>query len=151
MDYPPVKPYRKREKHTCEIGICDREVDSNGMCGSHVARWNRGLRGEVFEKPIKVIRAQGSGSFSQGYVKLWDKDLKKVRAEHQIIMEQLLGRPLHPFENVHHKNGIRHDNRPDNLELWTKAQPCGQRPEDLAAWVIENYPEIVRNLLQVGV
>jgi hypothetical protein len=66
-------------------------------------------------------------------------------------MEQVLGRSLRTFENVHHKNGIRHDNHPGNLELWTKAQPCGQRPEDLAAWVIENYPEIVKSLLKAKV
>jgi hypothetical protein len=55
-------------------------------------------------------------------------------------MEQYLGRKLYPFENVHHRNGIRSDNRPENLELWAKAQPSGQRVEDLVAFVVEHYP-----------
>lgn len=67
--------------------------------------------------------------------------------EHRIVMEMVLGRELREFENVHHRNGLRHDNRPENLEVWTKPQPCGQRPQDLVAWVIDHYmPEIEAEL-----
>ncbi len=52
-------------------------------------------------------------------------------------MSQYLGRPLYKYENVHHKNGDRSDNRLENLELWTVKQPPGQRVEDKLKWCKE--------------
>jgi hypothetical protein len=81
-----------------------------------------------------VIRNPG-----RGYVRWqWDYNGKTVSVnEHQIVMEGVLGRPLLPGENVHHKNGVRNDNRPENLELWSVRQPPGQRVEDKTVWAIE--------------
>ncbi len=54
--------------------------------------------------------------------------------EHTYVMSQILGRGLLPGEEVHHKNGIRTDNNPSNLELWLKSQPSGARVVDLLEW-----------------
>lgn len=63
------------------------------------------------------------------------------KLEHRKVMEGVLGRPLMPFETVHHKNGLRLDNSPENLELWLRPQPAGQRASDLMDWLFENYAE----------
>jgi hypothetical protein len=128
----------------CAIAGCTRKYYARGLCSLHYNRQR--LTGNVGQ-PGTVKRANGTGTIAivGGYRRFqWYVDGKRVAvAEHRQVMEQMLGRPLRKFEEVHHKNGRRADNHPSNLELWTKSQPSGQRPEDLVAWVIANYPELV--------
>lgn len=57
--------------------------------------------------------------------------------EHIVVMEQMLGRHLLSGEEVHHRNGQRADNRPENLELWNRSQPAGARVADQVEWARE--------------
>jgi HNH endonuclease len=89
----------------------------------------------------------------RGYVLIFEPEHPNARkdgyvAEHTKVMASILGRPLEHFEEVHHMNGIRSDNRPANLELWARSmQPPGCRVSDLvesAVRVLRLYqPEIL--------
>ena len=141
--------YRKRrgshkqgpaQLFVCSMDGCDRPHRAKGFCDAHYQRlW----KGTDLAKPIRRAKTpirDGWYVNSEGYLYRTGKrgDGKYgVVLQHRLIMEGILGRPLTDKETVHHKNGVRDDNRPENLELWASRHPRGSRIEDLVEFALE--------------
>jgi hypothetical protein len=89
----------------------------------------------------------GRTTHKRGYVMVWAPEhprgaRSKYVFEHILVLEASIGRYLIQGESVHHRNGVRGDNRIENLELWTRPQPEGIRVQDAVDWartIIETY------------
>jgi hypothetical protein len=75
-------------------------------------------------------RNKGGKLTKEGYISVYDKKCGKYKLQHRVIYENHYGIKLSPNQNIHHINGVRTDNRVENLELWDTSQPQGQRIDD---------------------
>lgn len=94
--------FKKKQSMRC------RHCGALGYGGEKHSRWNGGRfmhDGYIFvrvseDSPFRPMATK------KGYVR-----------EHRLVMAKMIGRCLQPFEFPHHKNGVKSDNRPENLEL----------------------------------
>lgn len=139
----PVRPKRPKE---CSVAWCDKRHKGLGLCSMHLNRLRRGehLNGRTWDEP--GAWKTGSDGYVERSIRVYGpvprgkhpSDLPTVReSEHRVVMSEHLGRRLLTHEEVHHKNGVKDDNRIENLELWSKSHPAGQRVSDKVSWAKE--------------
>lgn len=129
-----------KDRERCSMPGCDRLSSVTSLCSNHYRRklthgtptggqrrdgsskvWHPDMHGYIVRHDSKSPHASSGGYVSQ----------------HRFVMGEHLGRVLLKHESVHHINGIRSDNRIENLELWSRYQPSGQRVSDKVIWARE--------------
>jgi hypothetical protein len=108
-----------RAKYNNGHHLCSLECRSKWHSGKNHHMWKGGIR----------LRKDGYIDIASSHVpdayKPMIRSSQGVVMEHRLVMAQHVGRPLKSHEVVHHKNGIRDDNRIENLELHSAFEHMG--------------------------
>lgn len=110
-------------------------VEDRKRRSAQITRINKTINNtaEKIEKSRRTKSEKGSG---KGYKKYYG------RHEHRIIAENKIGRPLQPGEVVHHIDGDKQNNNPDNLEVLTQSEHIKKHLSKGGGRLCSNYTDI---------
>lgn len=121
VDEVPVWQIRAGIKLDALKGVCKKcwpKREKTGRKGAEAANWKGGKYLTPAGYVMLSLPVDGSGK-------------SRYIQEHRAVMQQHLGRQLSKGETVHHKNGLKEDNRIENLELFSSAHARGQRYDQM--------------------
>lgn len=96
-----VRPYRAATSRYCSLACMGADRRGKYPPGLKPPVGRTVIHGYVYVRAPEHPQAHANG----------------IIAEHRLVAEQMLNRPLNPSEHVHHINGDTQDNRPENLEV----------------------------------
>jgi hypothetical protein len=120
--WPDCNEEQRKGKTGVRLGYCEQHLYMNNL---------RAKRGLTHEEAEQVMNLEPTYVDKHGYVQVRRSGSGGPISQHRLVMENILGRSLKEGESVHHKNGKRDDNRPENLELWIGRIRYGQRAVDV--------------------